>query len=194
MPVICPVACPSSGPAAARASISPSRSLQSLMSLMSSPLTESVALLLRTAGVIRSSYHFSSRNGSPLEWLTEPLHNPVRALRPDPQRHDHLCRRSLRGAAVGHSFAAGLTWIGGAAQLPVPVEGVRGRRVARRQRQTRERLPVRHRRIAPPARLRFLNPQKRLDAAESLAVHEALEAVPRPLHPAHGVHAGLVTP
>src|SRR5205823_3345453 len=120
MPVICPVACPSSGPAAARASISPSRSLHSLMSLMSSPLTESVALLRGRRPSYGHLITFHPGTGAPLEWLTEPLHNPVRALRPDPQRHDHLCGRSLRGAAVGHSVAAWLARIGGAAQLPVP--------------------------------------------------------------------------
>src|SRR5256714_13563422 len=114
----------------------------------------------RTSGAaeIRSSYHFSLRNASPP-------------------------RTGLRAARIRQGVTAGLTWIGGAAQLPVPVERMRGRSVARRQRQVRESLPIRHRRIAPPPRLRFLNPEKGLDAAESLAVHHVLETVPRPLHP-----------
>src|SRR5207237_4619269 len=90
----------------------------------------------------------------------------------------------LRAAHVRQGVTAGLPWIGWAAQLSVPVEGMRGRRVARRQRQLRERLPVRHRRIPPPARLSFLSPEKRLHAAESRVVHEVLEAIPRPFHPA----------
>src|SRR5205814_1366357 len=67
-----------------------------------------------------------------------------------------------------------------------------GRFVARRQGEVRERLPVRHRRVAPPPRLDVLNAQEPLHAVESLGVDPALQAAPGPLHPAYGVDAGLV--
>src|SRR5207302_9383024 len=97
--------------------------------------------------------------------------------------HVPRCRRSrgrtwsdARGAACSrlaerggswdshHGIAAWLAGIGRATQLHVPVERMRGRLVTGEQRQERERLPVRDRRVAPPPRLRFLYAQQRLDA------------------------------
>src|SRR2546429_7326096 len=86
----------------------------------------------------------------------------------------------------------GWAGFGRAALLPVPVERVCGRLVARRQRQVGKRLPIRHRRVAPPPRLDILNAQEPLHAVESLGVHQTLQAVPGPLHPAYGVDASLV--
>src|SRR5437870_3185797 len=84
-----------------------------------------------------------------------------------------------------HGVAAWFAGIARTAQLPVPVERVRGRLVVGGQRQVGERLPVQDRRIAPPPRLRFLDAQQRLDALESLGVNQVSQTAPGPLHRAH---------
>src|SRR6266487_5812670 len=159
---------------------------------MSSSLSESVALSLYPKQVLRSVQ--GARRTQPYGHESA----PERAVR---QSRAKSLGDKITGplapilrlpSPLSRRAAARLAGIRRTAQLPVPVERVPGRLVARGQREMREGLPVQHRRVAPPARLGLLDAEEALHAAESIRVHSGLEPVPGALHPAHGVDARLV--